>query len=86
MTIEEIKNISAEECEARKSQIAEEMNAEGADLEALTAEVDALNERKKALIAEEEQRKALANEISTDKTATIIEERKEGRLLHYLPL
>lgn len=77
MTIEEIKNISAEECEARKSQIAEEMNDENADLESLTAEVDALNERKKVLIAEEEQRKALASAVATDNTVTPIEERKE---------
>ena len=77
MTIEEIKNISAEECEARKSQIAEEMNDENADLEALTAEVDALNERKKVLIAEEEQRKTLASAVATDNTVTPIEERKE---------
>lgn len=77
MTIEEIKNISAEECEARKLQIAEEMNDENADLEKLTAEVDALNERKKVLIAEEEQRKALASAVVTDNTVTPIEERKE---------
>lgn len=77
MTIEEIKNISAEECEARKKQIAEEMNDENADLESLTAEVDALNERKKVLITEEEQRKALASAVATDNTVTPIEERKE---------
>ena len=77
MTIEEIKNISAEECEARKLQIAEEMNDENADLESLTAEVEALTERKKVLIAEEEQRKALASAVATDNTVTPIEERKE---------
>ena len=77
MTIEEIKNISAEECEARKLQITEEMNAEDADIEALTAEVDALNERRKALIEAEEQRKALADKVAADTTAPIIEERKE---------
>jgi HK97 family phage major capsid protein len=77
MTIEEIKNISAEECEARKLQIAEEMNDENANLEELTAEVEALTERKKVLIAEEEQRKALASAVATDNTVTPIEERKE---------
>ena len=79
MTIEEIKNISAEECEARKLQIAEEMNAEGADIEELTAEVDALNERRKALMEAEEQRKALAEKVVNDSTAPIIEERKEDK-------
>lgn len=81
MTIEEIKNISAEECEARKSQIAEEMNAEGADLEALTAEVDALNERKKALVEEEEQRKALSNDVANNVNTTTLEERKETKTM-----
>ena len=77
MTIEEIKNISAEEIEARVAQIKEEMTAEDADLEALTAEVDALNERRNTLIKEEEQRKTLADMVANDKTASVIEERKE---------
>lgn len=77
MTVEEIKNLSADECEARKKAIAEEMNAEGADLEALTLEVDALNERRKALIEAEEQRKALANSVAQSADVTTVEERKE---------
>lgn len=81
MTIEEIKNISAEEIEARVAQITEEMNTDGADLEALTAEVDALNERRKVLIEAEEQRKALANEIAKKSDANIIEERKEEKTM-----
>ena len=86
MTIEEIKNISAEECEARKAQIAEEMNAEDADLEALSAEVDALNERRKALVEAEEQRKALANAVAQDSTATPIEERKETKTMENIEI
>lgn len=86
MTIEEIKNISAEECEARKAQIAEEMNAEDADLEALSAEVDALNERRKALVEAEEQRKALANAVAKDSTATPIEERKETKIMENIEI
>lgn len=86
MTIEEIKNISAEECEARKAQIAEEMNAEDADLEALSAEVDALNERRKALVEAEEQRKALANAVAKDSTATPIEERKETKTMENIEI
>ena len=77
MSIEEIKNLSAEECETRKAQISEEMTAEDANLEELTAEVDALNERKKTLADEEEQRKALAEKVAVDQTAPIIEERKD---------
>ena len=77
MKIEEIKSISAEECEARIAEIKVEMDNEDADLEALSTEVDAIEERKKSLIEAEEQRKALADKVATDVTATIIEERKE---------
>lgn len=80
MKIEEIKSISAEECETRLAEIKVEMNNEEADLEALSAEVDAIEERKKSLIEAEEQRKALADKVATDATATIIEERKENKM------
>lgn len=79
MKIEDIKNISAEECEARLAEIKTEMNAEDADIEALSAEVDAIEERRKALIEAEEQRKALADKVASGATATIIEERKEEK-------
>lgn len=73
----EIKNFTAEECEKRISEIKVEMEAEGADLEALSAEVDEIEERRTALMQAEEQRKALADKVANDVTATIIEERKE---------
>lgn len=76
MKIEDIKNISAEECEARLAEIKTEMTADDADIEALSAEVDAIEERRKALIEAEEQRKALAQKVATSATATIIESRK----------
>ena len=77
MKIEEIKNISAEECEARLAEIKNEMTAEDANIEELSAEVDAINERRDSLIKAEEQRKALADKMTVDNTVTIIEERKE---------
>ena len=77
MTVEEIKNISADECEARIAEIRTEMNNEDADIEALSAEVDAIEERKTALINAEEQRKALAEKVANDNTAKVVEERKE---------
>lgn len=77
MKIEDIKSISAEECEARLAEIKTEMNAEDANIEELSAEVDAIEERRKALITAEEQRKALADKVANDVTAPIIEERKE---------
>jgi HK97 family phage major capsid protein len=79
MKIEDIKNISAEECEARLAEIKTEMNAEDANIEELSAEVDAIEERRKALIEAEEQRKALAQKVATSATATIIESRKEEK-------
>lgn len=79
MKIEEIKNISAQECEARLAEIKTEMNAEDADIEALSAEVDAIEERRKALITAEEQRKALADKVANDATVTIIEKREEDK-------
>ena len=79
MKIEEIKSVSAEECEARLAEIKTEMNAEDADIEALSAEVDAIEERRKALVTAEEQRKALAEKVANDMTATIIEERKDNK-------
>lgn len=78
MKIEDIKNISAEECEARLAEIKTEMNAEDADIEALSAEVDAIEERRKALISAEEQRKALAQKIATGATATVTIEGRKG--------
>jgi HK97 family phage major capsid protein len=53
------------------------MNNEDADIEALSAEVDAIEERKTALINAEEQRKALAEKVANDNTAKVVEERKE---------
>ena len=86
MQIEEIKNISAEECEARIAEIKNEMNDENADIEALSAEVDAIEERKTALIKEEESRKALADKVAKDVTAPIIEERKEDKKMENIEI
>ena len=86
MQIEEIKNISAEECEARIAEIKNEMNDENADIEALSAEVDAIEERKNALIKEEESRQALADKVAKDVTAPIIEERKEDKKMENIEI
>lgn len=75
--MDEIKNYSAQECEKRLAEIKEEMTAEDANIEELSAEVDAITERRQALVNAEEQRKALAQKVATDATATIVEERKE---------
>jgi phage-related minor tail protein len=79
MKIEEIKNISAEECEARLAEIKTEMTAEDANIEELSAEVDAIEERRKSLIEAEEQRKALADKVAQSATVTVVESRKDEK-------
>ena len=58
MTIDEIKALDMEGVENRSMEIKEEMTAENADLETLSAEVSALEERKAAIV--EEMKKAQA--------------------------
>lgn len=54
----EINEMQMEDIEARESAIKEELATEGADLDALEAEVTLLEERKREITAEIEQRKA----------------------------
>ena len=59
MSIEEIKNLAIEDIEARFAQIADELaDADSAKLDELDAEMKALEERKKELAQQIEQRKA----------------------------
>lgn len=58
MSIEEIKALDMDGIETRSLEIKDEMTAEDADLETLNAEVDALEERKAALIEELRQAQA----------------------------
>lgn len=73
MTIDEIKALDAEGVESRAAEVAEEMRAEGADLDALNAEIDALEQRK-AVLAEESRQAAQAVAAGA---GTIIEKAKE---------
>ena len=81
MELEKIKAFSAEECEARLAEIrsldTESKTAE--ELEALSAEVDAIEERKALLVKAEEERKALADKVASDPIPTIIESRKDNQ-------
>lgn len=73
MTREEIMALGAEEVEERAASIVTEMETEGADLEALEAEVDAIEERRAAIIEERKQ----AAEAVLKGSGEVIEERKE---------
>lgn len=76
MTIEEIKTLDMEGVEARSIEIKEELSAENADIETLSAEVTALEERKAAVI--EEMKKAQAAVIAGE--GEEIEEREEKKM------
>lgn len=77
--------MNVDEINVRLSAIAQEMEAEGADLDALTAEVTELQERKKELAAAETARQELRNQIAAGTVETkpvaeidntVVEERK----------
>lgn len=72
----EIKEMKIEDIEARKLEIANEMNEENADLDALTNEVDELNARSQEIKDEVEKRNALIEAVSKGE-GEIVEERKE---------
>ena len=67
-----------EEIEVRKTEIAEEMRADGADLDALEAEIKALETRKAEIV--EEQRKAQA-EVA-EGAGKVIENKEERKVMN----
>ena len=80
MELEKIKEATIEELEARAEEIKEEMESEDANIPALTAEVDAISERKAQLVKAEEERSALASKIAAGTVpGKVIEERKEEK-------
>lgn len=73
----EIKDMQMADIEARSAELENAMNAEDADIENITAEVTALEERKAQIVAEAEERKAQLAEV--EKAAVEIHEgRKEN--------
>lgn len=66
-----VNEMKMSDIEKRMAEIRTEMNAESADIEALTKEVEAMEERKAQLIADEESRKALANRVAEGKEGTV---------------
>lgn len=61
--------MNIDEINTRLAAIADEINVDGADLDALTAEVDQLQARKQELADAETARRALADKIAHDKIA-----------------
>ena len=60
----EIRDLSVEELEARKAAIGEEVNAEGADLDALEAEARSINEELETRRAEETKRQEVRDVVA----------------------
>ena len=75
----EIKDMQMADIEARSAELETALNAENADIESITAEVTALEERKAQIVAEAEERKAQLAEV--EKTAVEIHEEKENRTM-----
>lgn len=75
----EIKDMQMSDIEARGAELETALTAENADIEGITAEVTALEERKAQIVAEAEERKAQLAEV--EKTAVEIHEEKENRTM-----
>lgn len=76
MTREEIMALDMEGIETRSMEIKDEMTTEGADLETLSAEVDALETRKNELITEMKK----AQEAVAGGAGTIVDKEEEKRM------
>lgn len=73
-----IDEMTITDIEQRAAQIREEMQTEGADLDALTAEAKALQERRDALRTAEEQRRKTAEQVAKGLIGKTIEKHNEG--------
>lgn len=72
----EFKNMQMSDIEARLSEIKEEMSKPECDIEALTTEVTALEERKKEIEKQIEERKAQEHKVLDNVGTVVVEERK----------
>lgn len=79
MTREEIMKLSAEECETRRAAIRSEMDAEGADIMALSDEADAIIERMNSLKSAAESRAALAAKVAAGEVGTVTKTFEEDK-------
>ena len=83
----EIKDMQMEDIEARLAEITKEIDGEGADIEALNAEVDQLVERQSAIRQAAEEKRSLLEKVAQGAAKVIdsveIEERKDNMELEY---
>ena len=79
MTRDEIMQLSAEECETRRAAIRSEMDAEDADIDALSGEAEAIVERLSVIRESAEKRAALAAKVAAGEVGTVKETFKEDK-------
>lgn len=79
----EIKDMTINDIEARAKEIREAMKAEDADLDALTAEVDALEARKAEIRAEVEARAKEAEKVANGLVGKTKEKHEEKKKMTY---
>lgn len=77
----DIKEMSMEDVEVRLSEIETEVRAEDADIRSLSAEVDELNERKNAIIAEAEEKRALMAKVAQSTETRVVETKEERKTM-----
>lgn len=71
----ELKNMTFDELEARKTELADSVEVEGADLDAIESELRSINEEVEARKAEEAKREEIRSMVASG-NGTVIEERK----------
>lgn len=76
-----IEEMSMNDVETRSAEIRELMEVEGADIDALTAETEKLEERKAQILKEVEERKALLDEVEATAVEVETIEREEKRTM-----
>lgn len=82
----EIKEMQITDVESRLAQIEELLTSEDADVEALTEEIDALQQRKIELKAEAEEKRAMMAKVAELKQPEVIEERKEFKKMETIEI
>ena len=81
----EIKDMQMEDIEARLAEITKEIDGEGADIEALNAEVDQLVERQSAIKQAAEEKRSLLEKVASMDVTPIdsVEERETKMEIEY---
>lgn len=85
MTREDIMTLDMDEIDARREELRGLIEQDGADLDAIEAEVEAINERRAQLIAEREERKADAAAVA-EGAGMEIETEKENRTMDLMEI